>query len=149
MIDYTIETYETIHIDIEPILEKHYTEVEWAQEFIPLNPDFDKYQDLDERGDIIFLGMREEGVLVGYATFMLYDHPHHKGTTFASSDLLYIDPKYRGAEVMKFFDWCEANLKEEGADVINVSFKILHDHPNLMFHLGFESTEVVYSKFIG
>jgi hypothetical protein len=143
------ETYDSIVDDIVPLLTDHHTEVEWGQDKIPLNPDLGKYEDMIMSGDCAIFSMREEGELIGYASFFIYEHPHHKGTYFASNDMLYVKPDNRGRSVPEFISYCEEELAKDGCNVISISFKAGHNHMVLMSKSDYEMTEIVYSKHIG
>lgn len=144
------EAYDQVVEDILPLLEAHYAEVEWGQDKIPLNPDLAKYEDMIMSGDCAMFSIRDEHCkLYGYASFFLYEHPHHKGKYFASNDMLYVVPEHRGELVPNFIEYCAEMLGHEGCDVVNISLKAPHNHPELMKICGFDMTEVVYSKIIG
>lgn len=88
--------------------------------------------------------VRNDGDLVGYAVFLVVEHPHFKGTTFAMNDVVYIKPEYRLVST-EFFKFIEENL---AVDVINFSMNYTQPHMKLMQSLGFEPTEIVYHKVV-
>lgn len=144
--------YEQIQPLIEPMLKAHWQEVEWGQDVIPLNPNFEVYEQADKDGQVQMYGIRnpENGQLLGYATFWVYDHPHHKGTKFAINDMLYILPAYRHTGYSQgFIYFCEMDLKAQGASVITYSMKKDYRFEDLMATSGYEHTECIYSKFVG
>jgi GNAT superfamily N-acetyltransferase len=145
------ESYEEIITDILPLLGGHHAEVEWGQDYIPLIPDLETYRLAWHSQSLAMYTIRnEDEQLVGYNTFWLYDHPHHKGTVFAVNDMLYILPAYRHTGYSQgFLYWCENALKERGVKVITYAMKKDHRFEDLMGSLGYEHTECVYSRYVG
>lgn len=147
MMVYCTESYEEIVDDIVPMLEKHWKEVEWGQDIVPLNPNLDYYKNSEAAR---FYTIRNDNDLVGYNVFTVFDHPHHKGTVFALNDMLYIDPEYRHLGYAQgFVMYSEDKLSEEGVSVVTYSMKKDYPFTDLMTSLGYEHTENIFSKFVG
>lgn len=74
-------------------------------------------------------GVAENGKLIGYASFFVGPHPHHKNKIFATSCCFYIrKDKRKGLLGYRFIKHCEKKLKEAGVDyvqlVMNSNFPI-------------------------
>jgi len=147
---YQRELYDIAITEIPMLIDDHHEEANKGSKVIPLDPDFAKYEDMIMNGSCALFGMRDdEGKLQGYASWFLYYHPHHKELLFAGSDMIYVVPEHRTGHTKDFIDHCVEELKDEGCNVISISLKVQHDHPQLMQRCGFEPTETVYSKYIG
>lgn len=85
-------------IDIKPtllaLLGLHHSEVEATGR--SMNPDFDRYQMLEDSGSYILHGLYDGDVLVGYSGDFIVDSLHYKGERDGVNDLVYITKDYRG-----------------------------------------------------
>ena len=148
MMKFKKETYAECVEDIKPLLEAHWSEVEWGQEQIPLVPVYEAYKVSEDAGLVEFYTMRcrNGDELLGYAVYWIHMHPHHGTTAFANNDMLYVVPEYRHKETKAFLEFIETELK---ADVVTYNMKADVPHITLMSDLGMTMTETVYSKYIG
>jgi GNAT superfamily N-acetyltransferase len=151
MIEFKLESYEEIIEELVALSEDHWKEVEWGQDKIPLEPCLETYKLANETDSLYMYSVRnEDEELVGYATFWIYRHPHHKNTVFAVNDLLYLLPEYRHTGYSQnLIYFCEQDLKGKGVGVITYSMKIKHRFEDLMYSSGYEHTESTFSKFVG
>jgi len=132
-----------------PLTVRHYHEIAWNIEKIPLDVDVDKYELLQNEGHLLCFSMRDKGKLVGYALFLLHHHPHYKSTLFASNDIVFIEQAYRGGGYgAEFLTFCESDLKCLGCNVILLRVKKCLDWGPLAEHLGFEPVETIYLKWV-
>lgn len=111
--------------------------------------DWDKFEVLDELGNLVIVVARDGGDIIGYLVFIVDNHIHHKSKLFAISDLLYVHPDYRNTRVFSsMVDYSESFLEDLSVDVVLITFKSYADHPELMSTLGFGKFETVYSKIL-
>lgn len=151
MVDFKLESYDEIIDELVALSEDHWKEVEWGQDNLTLNPNLDVYESANASHNLYMYSVRnEEEELVGYATFWIYDHPHHRDNLFAVNDLLYLLPECRHTGYSQnFIYFCEQDLKNKGVSVITYSMKTKHRFEDLMYSSGYEHTECVFSKFVG
>jgi GNAT superfamily N-acetyltransferase len=139
------ERYDEFVDDLLELLPSHAAEVE----DMDITPNLRAYQIADKQGSMVFWTTRVEERLIGYTTYWIADHPHHMGTTFATSDLLYVIPEWRGTAVPSIqMKTAELWLQDMGVDAIAYSLKAAHDHPELMENQGYHNTERVYTKVL-
>lgn len=149
MITYQTETYDEIIDDIEPILEDHYAETELYHQVLPLNPDYQMYRAGNEHGIIHFYTARDDYDLVGYIIMMVANKPHSKDALYGMCDMIYVAPEYRHTEVApELIQYAEGEIKNQGADVVLITLKAHSKADSLMKSLGYEESDVSYSKFI-
>jgi len=149
MMEYQIEKLIDIVEEMMPLVEKHHEEVDDFRDKIVLNPDFDRYLELETQDMISLFTMRDDGRLLGYSMFIVGSHGHYSGSLFAVNDIIYIDPEIRGEETTPtFFKKCEEWLTEEGVDVIMYSMKSDRAAKGLMNHLGYKDFEINYRKVV-
>jgi len=150
MITYQKDTVENVFRDIGETFIKHHEEVESYAKEVPLDIDRGQYEALELAGVLHTVSVRDAGELVGYYVSIVMPHPHHKGSLFAVNDILYIDPEYRSSEVAaEMIIFAEEDLKEMDVTVMAFSMKVSHPFKSLAEMLGFEETDIVYSKYLG
>lgn len=150
MITYQVETLEDTLEELKPILHKHHREASTFRENLPLDPNYDAYEIMDETGYIMLYTARDEGELVGYCLYFINQDLHHKTHTVAKNDFIFVHPDYRKSEVtIELFKQAEEVLKELGVSYITQSMKAHKTFKTLMDILEYEELECVYHKWIG
>jgi hypothetical protein len=76
--------------DAAILLEQHWEEIALNKGAIKLNPDWDTYFDLEDKGNLKIFTAREDGKLVGYFVVLCRHHLHYKDHLFAFNDVLYL-----------------------------------------------------------
>lgn len=148
--NYKLEDYHDVVEELTPLLVKHYEEVALYQDRIDLDPDYEAYSALQESGILKVYTMRKDEELFGYNIFFVRTHPHYASTVWAANDVVYIDPAYRHTEhTPGFFQWCEDQLRVDGAQVITYHMKVMKSFATLMNHLDMDHAEHIYTKYIG
>jgi GNAT superfamily N-acetyltransferase len=137
--------------EIRPLIIKHYEEIAWKQDKIALNPDFDRYRDIEEKGGLRIYTAREDGALVGYAIFFVMQHLHYKDKVMAVNDLFFVEHSKRGARVGQKLlkEYAQTELYKEGVQWISLHIKLNHDWSKLAEMWGYEKVEVICMKWIG
>lgn len=128
-----------------PLLEKHYAEVAHYKD-IPLDPDFERYLQVDKSGNIRAFTARDDlGVLIGYAVYFIHQNMHYRSSKQAVQDVIYIDPARRGFGA-KFISWCDAELLADGVQVVYQHIKAAHDFGPMLKRLGYELVDLIYAR---
>lgn len=137
--------------EMYPLIEEHYKEVAWNPERVPLDVDRERYIAMNEEGTAIcFTGRDERRKLLAYCIFFLAKHPHYKSTTYAVNDAVFVHPSARGASNGRIMvEYCEAELKALGAQVITWHIKSYLDWSPLVRKLGYDPTDCIWQKWIG
>lgn len=132
--------------EMESLLELHFEECSNLKMF-QLDPDWARYCALEEGGMIHVFTVRDGGILVGYAVFLLTTHMHHQGLVVANNDLFFISPDYRrGTNALKFIQYCEGQMKLLGAKRITWTVKTQHDWSALLHRAGYDTDEIALSR---
>ena len=95
MIKIAHESLLNVKAELIPLLDKHWEETEPNQDTIFLDPDWREYARLDQQGILHIFTARNGGELIGYCVVMISRSVHHKDHIFASTDVIYVKPKYR------------------------------------------------------
>jgi hypothetical protein len=128
-----------------PLLFQHWREIAHYQD-IPLDPNLEGYMAANEAGGLrVYTARDNEGVLVGYAVFIVRRNLHYSSSLQAIQDILYIAPTRRGLGGY-FIHWCDDRLKEEGVQVVYHHVKEAHNFGALMERLGYELVDHIYAR---
>lgn len=137
--------------EITDLIGDHYGELsEHKGKRIPLDPDFEQYLLRDAAGEIIFVGLRSDGDLVGYLIAFVSSALHYKSCLTSICDIFFVHRGYRGDSggALLFFAW-EAECKRRGVKLMSAGIKARHQEraAPLLEGLGFMPTEIMYWKF--
>jgi GNAT superfamily N-acetyltransferase len=148
-VEIRVERYADVIGEIRPLLEQHYQEIASFKEAIPLDPDYDRYQDLELAGALVIIAARREGRLVGYSIFFLAPHPHYKSTIFAGNDIVFLRPEERsGGLGVRLIRESERIVRELGAKQISWHIKPVNDFSPLLERLGYARHEIIMAKLL-
>lgn len=115
MIVYAKECADSVLDEIVPLMIAHDQEiVDDITRAWPLEVDVDRYRLVEAAGMLRVFTARDEGELVGYATFMVVASIHRKSLVVAHEDALYLKPDQRKAGVARrLMDFAEDSLSAE------------------------------------
>ena len=82
---YQQEFLATVKDDIRPLIQKHWEDIALNKDKIKLNPDWDAYHDLEQKGMLKAFTAREGDKLVGYFVVVVQRNLHYKDHLFAST----------------------------------------------------------------
>lgn len=149
MITIKRESYNQIIEDITSILPEHWQEVAHYKDKIPLSPIFEAYAELDKRGQLFIVAMRDNGKLIGYSIYIINRHIHYSTCLCACNDLLYLLPENRNHNLgIKLILESDNLLVDHGINRITYHVKPEHDFSPLLKRLGYMQEEIMYGRFI-
>lgn len=143
---------------LQELIKKH-----WSETGIPgvsgllIDIDMSVYEKLEELNQHLGIGIFEDdGVtetLIGYSSFMIYNHHQHQTKKFAQTDGFFVDPSKRGFKtfraVCKMFKEAETILKQEyGVEYLYLGANSQNDLKFLAECLQFTPASVMYIKRI-
>lgn len=148
---FELESFEECVEEIKPLIDAHYSEVEFYQDKVKLSVNYELLAQLDKLDMLYMFIMRnDEGKLVGYNVFSVAKAVHYKDHYYATNYTVYIDPEYRHTHhTVDFFNYCEKFLKEDDVSIVHYQMKTNKTFSTLMNNLGYENTEAVYTKYVG
>jgi len=136
--------------DAKELLKLHWEEIAVNRDKIKLNPHWEAYVDLEDKGQLRIFTARENNKLIGYFVVIIGINLHYKDHVFAVNDILYLHPSWRkgltGVKLIKFAEKC---LKLEGVSVMSINTKTHRPFDSLMSYLKYDLVERVYQKYIG
>lgn len=149
MIEIKEERFEDVVEELKEITVKHWEEIARNKDKIELNPDWNKYIEIEKSGILQTITCRDDERLVGYCIDIYLPHIHYKDHKFSMNDVLFLRKEYRGAHIgAKLLLAVELGLKEKGVDVVHMHVKCAHDFGPLLERIGYQQIEKIYEKVI-
>ena len=132
------------------LLDKHYQELALNQDKVKLNPNYAKYFELENRGNLYLATVRDDGKLIGYFIGFLENELHYQDCYACIMDILYLIPEYRGTKVgYHLLSFIEADLRSKGVQRWHMGCKLNKDLAKLYGMMDFKPVEMYHSKYIG
>lgn len=129
------------------LLEEHRKELATHQHLMVLNPDINRYLDLEENGCLLSLAVYKGEEIVGYSVTILAYALHYADLTMASNDVLYLRKDLRkGAWGVRLIKETEKYAKERGAKLMLWHGKENTAFCELMPRLGYRIQDIMFSK---
>lgn len=147
---FTVEPFSRWRRDAQPLFNAHWAEIARHRDQVPLNPDWARYQKLEDAGALLAVTMREGWRLVGYATFLVASHLHYLQIKVASQDMIYIAPEYRagGFAYCELVRFCDAELEARGVNISLQRDKNAHALGPVYRRLHYTPVEQVHEKVL-
>lgn len=150
MITAHVESFQSNLDYLKPLLPIHYKELALNQDKVPLSPQFDRYIDAENRGELLFIALRSAGEIVGYFIGFVAPALHYSTCLTCQMDIFYVLPEYRGGGAgFQLFKFVEKNLKQRGVQRMFVGSKMHKDASWLFEKLGYVPVETYYSTWLG
>ena len=132
---------------VEPLLEAHVRELTTHPHIMVLDPDWERYEAMEQAGVLLGLFAYVGNELVGYSVNVVVPHMHYRGLTYCQNDVLYLRPDYRdigcGTALIR--------ATEEAAKVRGARFIVWHAKPStpldkLLPRLGYGVQDVIHGR---
>ena len=147
---FSLESYAGAILDFKKLFAMHWQENAVYKD-IPLNPDYDTYQKIDELGSLAAytarIGAGQE--LIAYAVFLIRSsHLHYKEHAWAMNDIIWVHPDHRNLGIGNgLVDCWQADLKRRGIHVVHVNSKVAQPAlGHLLKFRGYDNIELGWSK---
>jgi len=131
--------------ELMPLLEEHYVEISGNLD-IPLDPDKERYAQLEDQGSFVcFTARGENNELLGYAAYFLAHNLHYKSSFQAVQDVIFISKERRGFG-SSFIDYCDDELQEFGCQLVYHHVKFKHDWSPVLLRKGYKKADMILGK---
>lgn len=142
------ESMATCWSEIKVNFDEHWKEVCCYQEKVKPGVDEEAYRQAEKALRLLIMTAREGGELVGYATFFVASHMHHKKHMVAYSDMIYVQiGRRRGTRIgLELIEESEKELWKFGVDRIIWGVKSAIDWSPILTRKGYILEERLYSK---
>lgn len=149
MITYQEDNIATV-LERHDILLAHFYEVEKDEIHMEVDIDYDTYYTLEDSGVLKTFTVKDDGVLIGYYTVVLYPNLHYKGRLYGVADMMYLIEGYRGRGIgSKFIYFVNAHLENRGVEKTVINSKPGSPLDKLLVKEGYNHIENMYDKYIG
>lgn len=141
------ESFASFYQEAEHLIREHYHEIAHYQD-IQLSVDVTAYCRIEAAGGLRVYTARIDGVIVGYALFVVAMNPHYSSSKQAKQDVLYVAPEYRQKMLgYRLIQYCEDELRKEGVQAVYHHSKVSHPElANLLRGMGYETVDLVHAK---
>jgi GNAT superfamily N-acetyltransferase len=135
--------------ELKPLIERNWAESESYEPEIPVDPDVDRYRKLDAAGALQCLTARYDGMLVGYAVFMLGYSIHHRTILCAHGDAVYVLPQLgRYDAVVALIEESERRLRARGTKRLAWWCEPRSKLARILASLGYTPDEILMEKVL-
>jgi len=145
------EPIASVRPQLDALLEAHWREVAHYQDAVALEPDWTRYEALENAGKLFFIGAHQGWNLVGYSVFTISPHLHYRSHIVASNDVIYLAPSARqGLAGIELLRQSERICAEAGAHRINWHLKPEHDWNAILrrLHKGYRREETIWGRLL-
>lgn len=148
-ITYTVESFITNRLELEPFVIPHWEELGLDHQDVPVNLDWDRYAELERAGGLHHVAVRDNGAIIGYTTAVISPMFHYATTLHAIYDLYYLLPQYRKSKIgVSMFLFAERCFRDLGVKKVMTGTKLHLNHEKLFLSLGMKPIEVIYTKIL-
>jgi hypothetical protein len=150
MITVHVESFEENIKEWKTLIPEHYKELALNQDKVPLDPQYEVYIERERQGGLVFMVLREAGVMVGYFIGFIAPGLHYKTCLTCTMDIFYVrKDKRTGSAGVRLFRAVEIELKRRGVQRWFMGSKIHADASALFKRIGASPVETYYSKWLG
>lgn len=138
---------------LEALVREHWEEVGVHKDKMPLACDWERYQEVEDKGILQILAARREGILTGYNSFCVLPHLHYRTTITALNDAIFVPRRHRISGVgVRLVERAEIDLATRySPGWVRI---VYHDKANLeylrplMERRGYGHVESIYDKMV-
>ncbi len=140
-------------LDRGDLTRAHYDEIARNKGVMVLDPDWPRYEALEQAGSLLVFGAFAGDELVGYAINIVGPHLHYRGLLMVHNDVIFVAKEHRGGRLgivlIREVEKAAENLRKGlGFEHHMVSW---HAKPNtaldeLLPRLGYGVQDIIYTK---
>lgn len=150
MITVHVESLESRLDELKVLLPQHYRELALNQDQVPLDPQYHVYIERERQGGLLFIVLRDAGVMIGYFIGFIAPGLHYKTCLTCTMDIFYVQENRRsGSAGIRLFRFAEKELRRRGVRRWFMGSKIHADASSLFKRIGAAPVETYYSKWLG
>lgn len=138
--------------ELKTLFGAHYEELALNKDKVPLRPQWSIYQQREERGETIYVTLRDAGELIGYIVGFIAPGLHYETCLTCHMDILFVRPDRRDAAakgVLLMMDRMESELRRRGVQRWFMGTKLHKDIGAIFRRRKFEPVEMTYTKWLG
>ena len=148
-ITYQQEFLATVKDEVWPLLQQDWQEIEHNKDMLPLDPNWELYETLEEQGLLYIFTARKDGQVIGYFTVIVFPSMHSRTAMLAASDVIYLSQEYRKGMVgVRLFKFAEDCLRQDGHKTLYITTTERHPIDPLLARLGYHKIETRFEKVL-
>lgn len=133
--------------ELRELIGIHYEKLALDKDHVPLDPQWEVYFQREERGELLFMPLRDRGRMVGYWIAFIAPGLHYKTCLTAQMDIWNVLPEYeRTRAPLVLMNAVEAEYKRRGVMRTFAGEKMHRPCGKLYERFGYRPVEVHYSK---
>lgn len=146
MVSFALEPLEACYQEMRGLVAAYIKEVQTPMGEGKVN--WEHYLQLSEAGALRVVTVRDDGVLVGFLAYMVFEHPNAKGVTIGQELAMYLMPQFRkGTRAgIRLIKMAEASAQAQGAEWFTVTTRPGKPLDDLLMAIGYEQFEKPYIK---
>lgn len=150
MITTQIESFTERLPELKELFPLHWKELALNQDKVPLDPQYEIYEQRELLGELLFVTLREAGALIGYFVGFIAPGLHYRSCLTCTMDIFFVHPdKRHGRAGIQLFKAVEQELRRRRVQRWFVGSKSHADASKLFEYLEFNKVETYYSKWLG
>lgn len=150
MITAQVEAWSDCVPELAAIFPEHFDELALNKDRVPLSPRWGVYADLEAKGSLLLVTLRERGEMVGYFVGVVALSLHYGETLECQMDIFYVRQAWRGRHAgLRLFKAVRRELQRRGVHRWFAGSKMHKDASRLFKALGMTPIETHYSQWIG
>lgn len=145
----TVENVGLMWDDMQSLLVEHWQEIAHNKQAIPLSPDRPKYEALERDNKLLAIACRKDGVMIGYAVFVVTYNLHYSTTMTGINDVFFVTKECRNSRAgLMLKKESERRLKERGVVLAVWRVKPENDWSAILLHDHYQLLETSFSKLL-
>lgn len=150
MITAGVELIRDILPELKPLLAKHYDALSLHKgRDYPLMPQFHVYLAREAAGEVSFIALRRDGILIGYWVCFITPGLHYQTCLTSIMDIWFVDPDHMaGKAPIILMRAVETEMRRRGVNLWFAGEKLHKPCGRLFEKLGFEKVEATYAKWL-
>lgn len=144
-----VEDYSACVEELKRIYPLHWEELALNKDRVPLNPDYRRYEALNDAGMLLFVTLRRAGRLVGYFIGFVERELHYQDSLSLKMDIYFTHPEIRGGTAaLRLFRAVIREARRRGVTRTYFGSKLHRDSGRLFAALGMKPVETWYSAML-
>jgi GNAT superfamily N-acetyltransferase len=134
----------------EDLMQAHWEEIAHYKDKVPLAPQLEQLQKMEDDGCLFILTLRENEELIGYAMWVTRSHLHYTSlTVVAVNDLIFVRKDKRiGGLGKRLMVESERAMRTIGAKKMQYHMKPHASFAPILERMGFIHEEIIYGKLL-
>jgi GNAT superfamily N-acetyltransferase len=150
MITFQVEPYLQCIEELKPLFPAHWEELALNKDQVPLDPQYEIYEQRAARGEVLMVTIRELGRIVGYFVGFIAPGLHYRTCLTCTMDIFYVAPTHRnGSAGIRLFKFVEQECRRRRVKRMFVGSKCHKDASGLFERLRYRQVEIYYSTWLG